>query len=99
MKAAIWDGPLKLVVKDVPCPAPAGGEVLVKTKVILHRLQKHAQICFYTFTESEANTETEKETEAQALMVFSKKTRTDPIKYYSLIYQYNIPNVHAHLKE
>ena len=34
MKAAVWNGPYELSIKQVPRPSPASGEVLIKTKVV-----------------------------------------------------------------
>jgi len=34
MKAAVWNGPYDLSIKDVPVPSPSQGEVLIKTKVV-----------------------------------------------------------------
>lgn len=34
MKAAVWNGPFKLSIEEVPRPSPTEGEVLIKTKVV-----------------------------------------------------------------
>ena len=34
MKAAVWEGPYKLSLKDVERPVPGDGEVLVRTKAV-----------------------------------------------------------------
>jgi L-iditol 2-dehydrogenase len=34
MKAAVWNGPYNLSIQEVPRPAPAEGEVLIKTKAV-----------------------------------------------------------------
>lgn len=34
MKAAVWNGPYKLSIEEVPRPTPAEGELLIKTKVV-----------------------------------------------------------------
>ena len=34
MKAAVWNGPYDLSIKDVPLPTPSRGEVLIKTRVV-----------------------------------------------------------------
>jgi L-iditol 2-dehydrogenase len=34
MKAAVWNGPYELSIKQAPRPSPASGEVLIKTKVV-----------------------------------------------------------------
>ena len=34
MKAAVWNGPGDMAIKDVPVPAPSRGEVLVKTRAV-----------------------------------------------------------------
>ena len=34
MKAAVWNGPYDLSIKEVPRPSPASGEVLIRTKAV-----------------------------------------------------------------
>jgi L-iditol 2-dehydrogenase len=34
MKAAVWNGPFDLSLKEVPVPSPAAGEVLIRTKAV-----------------------------------------------------------------
>jgi len=34
MKAAVWNGPYKLSIQDVPRPSAAEGQVLVKTRAV-----------------------------------------------------------------
>ncbi|HEB32438.1 MAG TPA: galactitol-1-phosphate 5-dehydrogenase, partial [Spirochaetes bacterium] len=34
MKAAVWEGPNDLQIKNVPCPVPSENEVLIETRAV-----------------------------------------------------------------